>query len=405
MGGKLQLNTVSEVTRHIKQRLEDDPWLGDLWVEGETSNFHRASSGHCYFTLQDDQAEIRCVMWRNDARWLDWQPQQGDRAEAHGQVSVYERGGAYQLYVDRLQQGGIGQRWREFLALKERLAQEGLFAEERKRPLPVWPRTIGVVTSATGAALRDIQQVLTERYPVVQVLLSPSLVQGDQAPRQIVAALKRLNARQDVDVIIVARGGGSVEDLWAWNDERVARAIASSRLPVVSGVGHETDLTITDFAVDLRTPTPSAAAAAVVPDQRELRDQLAVWAAALDATIEERLSAKRQRLEYLRRLLAAQSPEREIGQRRQAVDELLRRAQEIVDKRLALCRAQLDSAVGRLQAIDPRSVLARGYAIVEDRASGARIASVDDARRDQELAIHLADGSLGARVTEKTQET
>ena len=269
----MQVRSVTDVTLRIKALIEEDPQLADLWLEGEVSNFRQASSGHCYFTLKDSDGEIRCVMWRGVAARQPWLPDQGDWVEAHGYVSVYERGGAYQFYADILQQSGVGQRWQQFLELKARLEAEGLFDEERKRPLPEWPKRIGVVTSATGAAFRDICNVLGERYPLVEVVLAPSLVQGASAPAAIVSALGALDEQPGIDVIIVARGGGSMEDLWAFNDEGVARAIAACRVPVVTGVGHETDFTIVDFVSDYRAPTPSAAAAAVVPDRYELHAQ------------------------------------------------------------------------------------------------------------------------------------
>ena len=258
--------TVTQVTRYVKSLLDGDYALQDLWVEGEVSNFKVTASGHAYFTLKDSEASLRCVMWRSDVRRQDMLPQDGQSVLAHGRVSVYEVAGAYQLYVDHLQPVGLGRLYLEFEALKQRLAEEGLFDPAQKRPLPPFPQRVGVVTSPTAAALRDILNVLARRYPLVQVVLSPTLVQGDQAPPQIVTAIQALNDLANIDLIIVARGGGSLEELWAFNDERVARAIAASRVPVISGVGHEVDFTIADFAADVRAPTPSAAAELAVPE-------------------------------------------------------------------------------------------------------------------------------------------
>ena len=274
--------SVSEVTAQIRTLLEQEPAFQNLYIQGEVSNFSRASSGHIYFTLKDDSAQLGCVIWRSAAYRLDYTPRSGDQVVAHGYIGVYERGGRYQFYVDRVQPAGRGALYEEFERLKRQLEAEGLFDTVCKRPLPTFPRRIGVVTSPTTAALRDVLNVLRRRYPLAEVLLAPTLVQGETAPPGIVAALAALNAREDVDVILVVRGGGSIEDLWAFNDERVARAIAGSRLPVVSGVGHETDFTLADFAADVRAPTPSAAAEVVSVDLAEVRAAIAQTVNRLD---------------------------------------------------------------------------------------------------------------------------
>jgi len=253
----MQVRTVSQITAYIKELFEADDSLQDLWIEGEVSNCSRPPSGHIYFTLKDPGAEIACVLWRSQAAALEHLPVEGQAVMVHGRASVYEAKGRYQLYVDWLQPVGEGALFLRLQQLKDKLEREGLFAPERKRPLPPFPRQIGVVTSPVGAAIRDILHVLQRRFPLAEVILAPSQVQGEEAPPQIVAALEMLNAHTDVDVIIVARGGGSLEELWAFNDERVARAIFASRVPVVSGVGHETDYTLSDLVADLRAPTPS----------------------------------------------------------------------------------------------------------------------------------------------------
>ena len=394
----MQQKTVTEITRHIKALIDSDLELADIWVVGEISNFTRAASGHCYFSLKDSNAVIACVMWRNVAAALRWTPAPGDLAEAFGSVSVYERGGNYQFYVTALQRGGVGALWQAFEALKARLEAEGLFSPERKRPLPPWPRRIGVVTSPTGAALRDILNVLQQRYPLVEVVLAPSLVQGAEAPASLVRALELLNQEPGIDVIIVARGGGSLEDLWAFNDEQVARAIAASRVPVVSGVGHETDFTIADFVADLRVPTPTAAAVAVVPDGDELRARLIEHMEALTERVATRLEGARDSLVQMGRLLALHSPQRRVMQERQQIDELTRRGREAVSHRLGWLRMELQGQASRLRALNPQYVLARGYAIVQDRETGAYVQSVRKAAVDQTWRVYLSDGQAEARV-------
>ena len=253
--------SVVDLTRYVRQTLETDYRLQDLWVKGEAFNVSRPSSGHLYFTLKDSEASLRCVMWRSEVADLTALPRDGEAIEVHGRISVYEAGGQYQLYADDIRPAGIGALFEEFIRLRDRLEKEGLFDPERKRPLPEWPKRIGVVTSPTGAALRDVLNVLRRRYPLLEVILAPTAVQGDEAPGGIVSALAALNTYSDPDVILLVRGGGSIEDLWAFNDEGVARAIAASEAPVVSGVGHETDVIIADYVADVRAPTPETTGA------------------------------------------------------------------------------------------------------------------------------------------------
>jgi len=399
----MKIKSVTQVTQYIKALFDADQELEDLWVEGEVSNFSRASSGHCYFSLKDSDSEIRCVMWRQHAQRLIFRPGQGDWITAHGYVSVYERGGVYQFYVDALQRRGVGALWQAFQELKFRLQAEGLFDESRKRPLPEWPRRIGVVTSPTGAAFRDVLNVLRARYPLVQVVLSPSLVQGAAAPHSLVQAIQRLNELGDIDAVIVGRGGGSLEDLAAFNDEGVARAVAACRIPVVSGVGHETDFTIADFVADVRAPTPSAAAAAIVPGARQLLVQVAQMAQRLETLMTDRIVGWRELVEQEERLLHLHDPRRALAQQRQSVDDLLRRATSALEHRVSLARTQLAGCLARLEALNPHLVLGRGYAIVQDRLSGASITSTNQAWPGQELRIDLRDGCLGARVTHAEQ--
>jgi exodeoxyribonuclease VII large subunit len=391
--------SVSQLTARIRRLIEAEPELSALWVEGEVSNFSRASSGHCYFTLKDAGSQIGCVMWRNVAQAQDYLPDDGDQVLAHGRVDVYEKAGRYQLYVDRLRPTGVGLLYRQFELLKERLGAEGLFAPERKRPLPSYPRRIGLVTSPTAAALRDIINVLSRRYPLAEVLLSPTQVQGDSAPPQIVAALEVLNERDDVDVIIVARGGGSLEELWAFNDERVARAIADCRLPVICGVGHETDITLADFAADVRAPTPSAAAELVAPDRADLGGQVADRSMALVEMLTGGVEERRWRLAEQTKALRHLSPVTQLGQARQRVDELLARAEAVVRHNLILGRERLTGMAGRLGGVSPQGTLERGYAIVRHRGKNrAVVRSVGQVAPEDELGVRVTDGEFGVKV-------
>jgi exodeoxyribonuclease VII large subunit len=398
----MQVRSVTAVTQRIKMLLDADEELGDLWVEGEVSNFSRASSGHCYFTLKDSDCELRCVMWRGQAARLGWLPVQGDGVLAHGYISVYERGGAYQFYADELRRGGIGLMWQRFEELKRRLEAEGLFDEARKRPLPLWPKRIGVATSPTGAALQDILNVLQARYPLVEVVLSPCMVQGVEAPASLVRAMRRLSAEADIDLVILARGGGSLEDLWAFNDESVARAVADCPVPVITGVGHETDFTIVDFVSDMRAPTPSAAAAAAVPDARELRAQVSAMTRVLTDMIADEMERRYEALARDERLLRLHDPRRMLAERRQRMDDMTRRARVGLDHQMQARRMRLERLLTGLKALNPTMVLDRGYAVVADAESGQRIERIGAVSPGQSVTIHLYDGDLGARITHTT---
>jgi exodeoxyribonuclease VII large subunit len=397
-GPDFRVWTVSELTHHIKNRLELDPVLQDVWLGGEISNLSRAASGHYYFTLKDAEAAIQCVMWRTAAGALTWQPEHGAAALARGHISIYPPRGSYQLYVDELHPAGLGDLHARFEQLRERLRAEGLFDAERKRSLPAFPRRLGIVTSPQAAALQDVLNVLRRRYPLVEVLLAPTQVQGDQAPPQIVAALQAIDSRDDVDLLLLVRGGGSLEELWAFNDERVARAIAACRHPVVCGVGHETDFTIADFVADVRAPTPSAAAELAVPDQTELREQIEGCVRQLAGIMEGRLSQTRRALEQQQRALQHLSPQARVDTRCQQADDLLQRASRALGYGLALRRSRLAGLEARLATLSPLATLERGYAIVRQAGSGAVVRRVEQVRMGDALTIRVQDGEFGASV-------
>ena len=316
--------SVSELTRYLRTLIDSDELLQNTWIQGEVSNFSRPSSGHLYFTLKDSGAALRCVVWKSTALRLRFALQNGLAVEAHGAISIYERDGQYQLYVDAIRPAGEGLLFQEFMRLKNRLEAEGLFDPERKRPIPERPRCIGIVTSPTGAALQDMLNTLRTRYPLVEVILSPCAVQGER-PRGNRAARCSSWPGRTPDVILVARGGGSLEDLWAFNDERVVRAIAASPVPVITGIGHETDFTLADFASDLRAPTPTGAAVQATPDRADLMDELSAWQSRLGSAMLAFFSARWQDLEIARQRLNRASPDWRIRNERQRLDEMQER--------------------------------------------------------------------------------
>lgn len=391
--------TVGEITGYIREMFEIDFRLQDIEISGEISNFTRARSGHLYFTLKDESAQIKCVMWRSSADRLRFQPQDGDAVLARGRISVYEAGGVYQLYAERLQPVGRGDLALAFERLKEQLAAEGLFDPAHKLPLPTFPRKIGVVTSADAAALRDILNVLRRRCPLVAVLITPTLVQGDQAPPQIARALQWLDGRNDIDTIIIARGGGSMEDLWAFNDERVARAIFAAQHPIISGVGHETDFTIADFVADVRAPTPSAAAELAVPDLAELRPALQAARRRLGALMLGVIEQKRWQLREQQQAMQLYSPRLMLDNNRQRLDGLTNRLDRKMAHRLALAESRLAVLGAELRAVSPLATLARGYAIVRG-PNGRIVRSVQDVHAGDSLSVRVSDGEFGAIAKE-----
>jgi exodeoxyribonuclease VII large subunit len=391
---------VSDITQHIRSLFEGDPVLQDVWVSGEVSNTSRPASGHLYFTIKDRTAALRCVMWRSQVIRQTYQLRDGDAIEVHGSVSVYDAGGNYQLYADVIRPAGEGVLYQEFLRLKAQLEGEGLFDPQRKRPLPLWPQRIGIVTSPSGAALRDMLNTLRRRYPLVEVILAPSAVQGEDAPAALVAALQALQQLQPPpDVILIGRGGGSIEDLWAFNDERLARAVATARIPVVSGVGHETDFTIVDFVADVRAATPTAAAELAVPDISEIALDIQEYHRLLDRSMLQLFEQLDQRLEHQRALLERRSPLFFVRIQRQRVDDLQRRLMIQSRHKLALKRKGVENLSQKLAALDPASILKRGYAVVRTR-EGKVVSDTSQLETGDPLKIQVARGRFGAQVTE-----
>lgn len=384
--------TVSQLTFRIRKLLEENPELQDVWVTGEISNLSRPASGHIYFTLKDKNASLRCVMWKTDALRTRPNLQEGAAVEVHGRIAVYEPQGQYQLIANLIQAKGEGALFQEFLRLKSMLEAEGLFDPERKRAIPEHPRVIGIVTSATGAALRDMLNTIRRRQPLAKVILAPSPVQGVDAPPALVDAIQALN-QQNPDVILVARGGGSIEDLWAFNDERVVRAVAASQVPIISGVGHETDFTLCDFAADLRAPTPTAAAElATQTTLDDLHFQLSAYQSRLTDLTSNLLADHEALISSLATRLKYVSPERRIQSEFQRLDELSRRAFSALNHRIQLQSARVDGISKRLNALNPAGVLARGYAIITRKTDGKIVGKVSQAHG--EMNVHVSDGEF-----------
>jgi len=390
--------SVTEVTRHLRKLLESDTLLSDVWLRGEISNLTLPASGHVYFTLKDETASIHCVVWKSSFRKeMRLHLQEGAAVEAHGSIGIYERSGQYQIYVDTLHPVGEGALFQEFLRLKALLEAEGLFSAQRKRLIPSFPGKIGLVTSPTGAALQDMLNILRNRFPLAEVVLAGAAVQGEAAPQEILNALKSLNEVEKPDVILVARGGGSLEDLWAFNDERVVRAIAASEAPVITGIGHETDFTLADFAADLRAPTPTAAAVAATPDIQDLYSRIDQLATNLVKMVEEELKERRSTLQNSQYALEKISPQWKIGQALQHLDEINANISRSMFHLLQGKQAGLQYLMAHLKSLDPQQTLKRGYALVNDD-QGKLIDSIHKVNPGQNVTIRLHDGRFSAGV-------
>ena len=389
--------TVSEVNGLIKAILDNEPLLGDVCVRGELSNYKMYPSGHHYFTLKDEQSAIRCVMFRGQASRLRFRPENGMKALALGRVTVFPRDGAYQLYCNELSPDGVGDLHVAFEQLKEKLWKEGLFDEGRKKSLPPYPRAIAVITSSAGAAVHDMIRILRRRYPLAEVKLLPVRVQGAEAPAEIVGAIRYANRYRVADLIITGRGGGSMEDLWAFNDERVARAIYASQLPVISAVGHEPDVTIADFVADVRAATPSHAAEMAVPDQGELRDRLQSARLRMARAQSKELALLRRRLETLAAKRVLTDPLAVIQDKRMLLAHLQKDLGYAAAARLAGPRQRLGTLAASLDAMSPLKVLGRGFALAAD--SGGRILRrAGDVSPGDAVEVSLAEGRLDCRV-------
>ena len=395
--------TVTTLTNYLRELLETDEILRDVWVRGEISNFSQPRSGHLYFTLKDNDAQLRCVMWKGQTFRLRFNPKDGQSVEAHGAMSFYPAGGQVQLYVEEMQPVGEGQLYQEFLRLKARLEAEGLFAPELKRPIPQFPRHIGVITSASGAALQDILNTLRRRLPLARVTLAPTAVQGAEAPGGIVGAFQSLKTLPDLDLIILARGGGSIEDLWPFNDEAVAYAIRASHVPVISGVGHETDFTIADFAADLRAPTPTAAAELATPiTSSDLRAELIATNQLMSTSLKSKLTSLRQDLLLAENRLQRHSPAQRVRTFLQFQDETRERLERAMSHYLAQHQLKLQSQVARLESVSPMAVLRRGFAIVTDAQTHQLISRRNQTSPNQSIQIQLSDGKIAATISGDT---
>jgi exodeoxyribonuclease VII large subunit len=397
-----KLLTVTELNARIKALIDSDPVLAGVAVAGELSNYKIYPSGHHYFTLKDAESSIRCVMFRSSAQRLRFRPENGMSVTALGRVSVYPRDGAYQLYCTGLMPLGLGDLHVAFEQLKAKLAAEGLFDEQYKKPLPRYPRRIAVITSSAGAAVRDIIRILGARWPMAEVAVLPVRVQGAEAPPEIVGAIRYANRYRVGDLIITGRGGGSMEDLWAFNDERVARAIFESDLPVISAVGHEPDVTIADFVADLRAATPSNAAELAVPDQNELREVLAGAAVRVNHMVGKRLLDARQHLDDLKGRRVLISPASYIDQKRVELDYAQNRLLGACERLLGARRREHVRLATSLDALSPLKVLSRGFALASD-SSGRLVRSVRDVRPGDALHLRVADGEIESAVTNITE--
>ena len=388
--------TVGELNRYVKMLMDNDALLSAVSVQGEISNLKYHSSGHLYFTLKDGEAEIASVMFRSSAVNLKMVLKDGMQVIAFGRVSVYEKSGKCQLYVSAMIDNGIGALQLEYERLKKQLEAEGLFDSERKRPIPKFSNCIGIITSPTGAAVRDMINVTGRRWPSAKILLYPALVQGEQAPNSLCAGLQMLNAMSECDVIIIGRGGGSIEDLWAFNDERVVRAVAASNIPVISAVGHETDFTLCDFVADLRAPTPSAAAELAVPDRDEMRIRFDELSSKMDNAMARNINAKRERFTNVANRLELLSPMGRLIIEKKDLSQKCVALEQSMQKVLQKERERLSIASAKLAAINPLAVLSRGYSY--SQKDGVVVSSVNQLSNGDIIDIRFADGNASAEI-------
>lgn len=395
--------SVSQLNRYIKMNFDADENLANIFISGEISNFtNHYRTGHLYFTLKDDSAAVRAVMFNSSAKRLKFMLEDGMKVIARGRVSVYEASGQYQLYVDDMQPDGVGALNLAYEQLKEKLQKEGLFSEHHKKPLPPYPEKVGVITSPTGAAVRDIINVLGRRFPYAEIVFCPVLVQGDGAHLQLTDAVNLFNSERAADVIIIGRGGGSIEDLWEFNDEGLARAVYNSEIPVISAVGHETDFTICDFVADMRAPTPSAAAELAVPDANELQYALSALKNRMFLNVSSGIADRRSRLEYLTSKGALKSPDEMLSNRSQRLDTAFSKMMSSYENRIGGKKVEFISAATALSKLDPMSVLMRGFAFVSDK-NGKNVYSSQALAKGDKINVRFHDGSAVCEVKEITQ--
>lgn len=446
---KVQYLTVQALTKYIKRKFDFDPHLQDVFVKGEISNYKKHTSGHLYFTLKDNKAKILAVMFSSQAKKLRFEPENGMTVLLHGEVTVYEPSGQYQIYVKEMEPEGIGALYLAFEQLKEKLSKEGLFNKDRKKPLPLYPKTVGVVTSPTGAAIRDILTTIKRRYPIAKIIIYPALVQGNAAAPSIVSAIETANARKEADLLIVGRGGGSIEELWAFNEEAVARAIFASEIPVISAVGHETDTTIADFVADLRAPTPTGAAELAVPNIDDLIERILNRKIRLIRAIKERTNVESKRLDRLTKSYAFRYPQKLFEQKTEHLDRTVEQANRLLKQKIADTnqkmkyleqrlkinhpQAQFDAAnnklgqqvkrmsrsfeaifklkekeflsqVSTLNVLSPLKVMERGYSIAYDSEDHI-IKSINHVKVGDSIKVTLTDGTLKAKIIERKEES
>ena len=389
--------SITQINAYIQGRMNEDPMLAQVAVRGEISNYKLYPSGHHYFTLKDEQSALKCVMFKGNAMSLRFRPASGMKVIALGRISVYPRDGQYQLYVSSMAMDGIGDLYAAFEALKKKLSQQGLFDPAKKKPIPKYPQTIGIVTSSAGAAVHDILRILRRRYPLCSVRLLPVRVQGAEAPEEIVSAIRYANAHDLADLLIVGRGGGSIEDLWAFNDERVAYAIYESHIPIISAVGHEPDVTIADYVADLRAATPSNGAELAVPDREALAQNLDAFSAAMTGALNRQLRLASQRLEGLAASPALRSPTGYLDRREKDLGLLKEKLLAAQNRELSKAQQKYVANVAKLDAMSPLKVLSRGYAMAQ-KETGELIRSVKQTTTGESMVVSLADGKLNASI-------
>ncbi len=391
--------TVEELNKYIKNKIDSDEYLNNVYVKGEISNFKLHYTGHMYFTLKDEKSLIKCVMFKSYTGYLNFMPKDGMKVCVLGSVSVFERDGVYQIYVKAIKQDGIGSLYEEYEKLKAKLESEGLFAESHKKKIPMFPKTIGVLTSSTGAVIRDIINVSTRRNPNVRIRLIPVPVQGAGAEKEIAEGIEKMNKEKLADVLIIGRGGGSLEDLWPFNEELLARAIYESEIPIISAVGHETDFTIADFVADLRAPTPSAAAELAVPNISDVKYTIDLYNNRLKTALKKKVQLMQLRYEKCMTRRVFKEPLQKINEKYILIDNLVKNINTFITNKLNNARMSLSKNVTKLDALSPMKTIARGYAITEK--DGKIIKKIEDLNIGDSINIRYIDGVAKANVTEK----